>query len=153
MKKMWMALAAILSFTACVMEDEDFPDYTRVELHSEITGVQPMTGLVVWNTSSATQQEYVQLEFSYMLYNDVCKEKDVFDWTPMDRLLEQVAARGNQAIVRFRYTYPGYKSAVPDYIKALPDYEVRNSKSEGKDTGRRLWAWEARSCSRGTSPQ
>lgn len=134
MKKMWIALAAILSFTACTMEDEDFPDYTRVELQSEITGVQPMTGLVVWNTSSANRQDYVQLEFSYMLYNDVCKEKDVFDWTPMDRLLEQVAARGNQAIVRFRYTYPGYKSAVPDYIKALPDYEVRNSKSEGKDT-------------------
>lgn len=134
MKNMWIALAAILSFTACVMEDEDFPDYTRVDLQSEITGVQPMTGLVVWNTSSANKQDYVQLEFSYMLYNDVCKEKDVFDWTPMDRLLEQVASRGNQAIVRFRYTYPGYKSAVPDYIKALPDYEVRNSKSEGRDT-------------------
>ena len=82
MKNMWMALAAILSFTACVMEDEDFPDYTRVDLQSEITGVQPMTGLVVWNTSSANKQDYVQLEFSYMLYNDVCKEKDVFDWTP-----------------------------------------------------------------------
>lgn len=134
MKNMWMALVAILAFTACVMEDEDFPDYTRVDLQSEITGVQPMTGLVVWNTSSANKQDYVQLEFSYMLYNDVCKEKDVFDWTPMDRLLEQVASRGNQAIVRFRYTYPGYKSAVPDYIKALPDYEVRNSKSEGRDT-------------------
>lgn len=116
------------------LEDGDFADYERVALQSEITSVQPMTGIVVWNTSGYNRNEYIQLEFSYMLYNDVCKEKDVYDWTPMDRLLEQVASRGHQAIVRFRYTYPGYKSAVPDYIKALPDYEQRTSKSEGEDT-------------------
>lgn len=112
----------------------EYADYKRVALESEITGVQPMTGIVVWNTTGANRQEYVQLEFSYMLYNDVCKEKDVFDWTPMDNLLKEVAARGNQAIVRFRYTYPGYTSAVPDYIKNLPDYEQRSAKSEGRDT-------------------
>lgn len=138
MKKFrWLILLfAAVSVAACYMEeDSDFPDYERVTLQSEITGVQPMTGIVVWNTSGAAQTaDYVQLEFSYMLYNEVCKEKDVFDWTPMDRLLEQVASRGHQAIVRFRYTYPGYTSAVPDYIKALPDYEQRTSKSEGKDT-------------------
>lgn len=133
---MWIFIAALLGFAACsvTMEDEDFTDYTRIPLESEITGVQPMCGLVVWNTSSATKQKYVQLEFSYMLYNEVCKGKDVFDWAPMDRLLEQVASRGHQAIVRFRYTYPGYASAVPDYIKALPDYEARTAKSEGRDT-------------------
>lgn len=133
--KMLFPLMAALLSVGCMMEEAtDFHDYERKELHSEITGVQPMTGIVVWNTSSSNRQEYVQLEFSYMLYNDVCKQKDVFDWTPMDRLLEQVAARGNQAIVRFRYTYPGYESAVPDYIKALPDYEQRTAKSEGRDT-------------------
>lgn len=133
--KMLFPLMAALLSVGCMMEEAtDFHDYERKELKSEITGVQPMTGIVVWNTSSSNRQEYVQLEFSYMLYNDVCKQKDVFDWTPMDRLLEQVAARGNQAIVRFRYTYPGYESAVPDYIKALPDYEQRTAKSEGRDT-------------------
>lgn len=126
------ALASACSFT---MEDEDFPDYERVALQSEITGVQPMTGIVVWNTNTGgRKQDYVQLEFSYMLYNDVCKVKDVFDWSPMDKLLEEVASRGHQAVVRFRYTYPGYSSAVPDYIKALPDYELRTAKSEGEDT-------------------
>lgn len=133
--KMLFPLMAALLSVGCVMEEAtDFHDYERKELHSEIMGVQPMTGIVVWNTSSSNRQEYVQLEFSYMLYNDVCKQKDVFDWTPMDRLLEQVAARGNQATVRFRYTYPGYESAVPDYIKALPDYEQITAKSEGRDT-------------------
>lgn len=123
----------VLSCTTGEMK-EDYSDYQRVALHSQITGVQPMTGIVVWNTSGNRNKDYVQLEFSYMLYNDVCKQKDVFDWTPMDNLLAEVASRGHQAVVRFRYTYPGYSSAVPDYIKALPDYEQRTAKSEGRDT-------------------
>lgn len=136
MKMLMPALFVGALATACnsPMDEVEYPDYERVALQSEITGVQPMTGIVVWSTSSNNKKEYVQLEFSYMLYNDVCKEKDVFDWTPMENLLEGVASRGHQAVVRFRYTYPGYESAVPDYIKALPDYEGRTSKSEGKST-------------------
>ena len=114
----------------------------RVPLQSAITHVQPMTGIVLWNTSGSTKKEYVQLEFSYMLYNDVCKEKDEFDWTPMDKLLEEVAARGHQAVVRFRYTYPGYSCAVPDYIKEWPGYEATNSKSEGRKTEFPDWRCE-----------
>ena len=120
--------------TSCTLEQEEYRDYQRVALQSEITNVQPMTGIVVWNTSGNNKKDYIQLEFSYMLYNDVCKEKDVFDWSPMEKLLEGVASRGHQAVVRFRYTYPGYESAVPDYIKALPDYEQITAKSEGEDT-------------------
>ena len=104
----------------------------RIPLQSQITHVQPMTGIVLWNTSGSVKKDYVQLEFSYMLYSDVCKEKDVYDWTPMDKLLEQVAARGHQAVVRFRYVYPGYSSAVPDYIKKLDGYEARWAKADGR---------------------
>ena len=114
----------------------------RVPLESAITGVQPMTGIVLWNTSGSRNQSYVQLEYSYMLYSDVCKEKDVFDWSPMDRLLADVASRGHQAVVRFRYTYPGKKCAVPDYIKSWPGYEATNGKSEGRNTEFPDWRCE-----------
>jgi hypothetical protein len=115
----------------------------QVPLKSEITHVQPMTGIVLWTTSSSVKKEYVQLEFSYMLYSDVCKEKDVYDWTPMDKLLEQVAARGHQAVVRFRYTYPGYDpGAVPAYIKEWPGYEATHAKSEGRMTEFPDWRCE-----------
>ena len=115
----------------------------HVPLKSQITHVQPMTGIVLWNTSSAVKKEYVQLEFSYMLYSDVCKEKDVYDWTPMDKLLEQVAARGHQAVVRFRYTYPGYDpGAVPEYIKQWEGYEATHAKSEGRMTEFPDWRCE-----------
>ena len=119
-------------------------DYgTRIPLKSEITHVQPMTGIVLWNTSGNNKKSYVQLEFSYMLYSDVCKEKDVFDWTAMDHLLAQVASRGHQAVVRFRYTYPGYDpGAVPAYIKAWPGYEATHAKSEGRMTEFPDWRCE-----------
>lgn len=114
----------------------------KVPLEASVTHVQPMTGIVLWNTSSAVRKSYVQLEFSYMLYNDVCKEKDVYDWTPMDKLLKEVAGRWHQAVVRFRYTYPGYSCAVPDYIKSWPGYEATNAKSEGRNTEFPDWRCE-----------
>ena len=114
----------------------------RVPLESSITHVQPMTGIVLWNTSSARTQSYVQLEFSYMLYSDVCKEKDVYDWSVMDKLLADVSSRGHQAVVRFRYTYPGKSCAVPAYIKSWPGYEATNGKSERRNTEFPDWRCE-----------
>jgi hypothetical protein len=75
------------------------------------------------------------LEFTYFLYKDVVKAKGVYDWTALDKLLGEVAARKHQAIVRFRYVYVGDKeSAVPQYIRDLPDYEETTGTSEGKKT-------------------
>lgn len=104
---------------------------TRIPLQSTVTRVQPMTGLVLW-TDSKSRADYIQLEYSYMLYNQVCRKQDEFNWEAMDKLLADVASRGHQAVVRFRYTYPGYASAVPDYIKALPGYEARWAKADGR---------------------
>lgn len=113
-----------------------YNDYARVALKSEITGVQPMTGIVLWtdNSRSESMKDCIQLEFAYMLYNEVCKEQGVYDWTPMDNLLDEVASRGHQLVVRFRYTYVGKKCAVPDYIKEWPGYEETVGKSEGRNT-------------------
>ena len=58
----------------------------------------------------------------------------------MDRLLDKVAARRHQAIVRFYFVYPGNPTTVPDYIKALPDYHETRGKSEGKPTGFPDWS-------------
>ena len=149
MKRILLLLSLTLASCACVekpgpdepgMEPAEYG--TRIPLQSAITHVQPMTGIVLWNTSGSVRKDYVQLEFSYMLYNEVCKEKDVFDWSPMDKLLQEAAARGHQAVVRFRYTYPGYSCAVPDYIKSWPGYEATNGKSEGRKTEFPDWRCE-----------
>ncbi len=142
----FFAAAAVLVAAGCGCEREGkdngpkeetdplYEDYTRVPLRSEITRVQPMTGIVLWSDSGARGKSYVQLEFSYMLYSDICSEKDVFDWTPVEKLLDGAASRGHQAVIRFRYTYVGKQCAVPEYIKALPEYEETVGKSEGRTT-------------------
>ena len=155
MRRSFFLFLLILGVCACgnkpVPDDGSGPDDrvdsgeygTRIPLQSTVTHVQPMTGIVLWNTSSNNTKAYVQLEFSYMLYSDVCKEKDVFDWAPMDNLLAEVASRGHQAVVRFRYTYPGYDpGAVPDYIKEWPGYEATHGKSEGRMTEFPDWRCE-----------
>ena len=122
---------------------EEISDYTPVSVTSEITHVQPMTGIVVWQDNSESRgRSWVTMEFAYMLYNDVCKKKDVFDWTPMENLLNSAQSRGHQAVVRFRYTYPGYSCAVPDYIKELDDYETKWGKAEGQRTEYPDWRCE-----------
>ena len=138
MVKKILYIAALVAAFACAPADKqgEYADFDRVPLKSEVENVQPMTGIVLWNTNgrSITAKDKIQLEYSYMLYNDKCKEQGVYDWTPMDKLLEQVASRGHQAIVRFRYSYVGQQCAVPDYIKAWPGYEEMSGKSEGRTT-------------------
>ena len=124
-------------------DDPDQDGYVSVPLKSAVTQVQPMTGIVVWEDSdNGRKRSWVTLEFAYMLYNEVCKEKDVFDWTPMERLLESVASRGHQAVVRFRYAYPGLPGAVPDYIKELDGYEGITYKAEDGKTEYPDWRCE-----------
>lgn len=108
--------------------------FNDIELHSSITNVQPMTGIVLWTDNSSTNTDAIQLEYSYMLYNSVVKQMDVYDWTVVENLLNDVAGRKHQAVLRFRYVYVGMQTAVPDYFRALSSYEETKGISEGQET-------------------
>lgn len=110
------------------------PGYTAISIDSEITSVQPMTGIVFWTTSPHAASDAISLEFSYMLFNDVVSDSGSYDWEPVETRLDAIAGRGHQAIFRFRYTYPGRETSVPDYIKALSDYRETEGVSEGRKT-------------------
>lgn len=122
--------------------------YETVPLKSEITSVQPMTGIVFWPAQAksrhATYGNSITLEFSYCLPSDVVKGKKdgtiQYDWSSFETLLNDISSRGHQAIVRFRYEYPnsntnGVKggTAVPAYIKELPHYNETYSANPGGD--------------------
>jgi hypothetical protein len=127
-------LAAIASVIGAVVECRADERFTPVAIKSQITRVQPMTGIVLWTTSVHKSTDAVQLEYSYMKYGDVVTGRDQYDWRVMDRLLDDVASRKHQAIVRFYFVYPGHETTVPAYIKGLADYHELPSKSEGKPT-------------------
>lgn len=111
----------------------------------------PLKGIVFWCDNAADHpeiQESIALEFSYFTPSTLVPGVNPdgtphFNWAPLDALLDDVASRGHQAIVRFRYEYPnetvpeypGKRGAtgVPKYIKALPDYRETFSQNPGGD--------------------
>ena len=127
------------------------PDTTRQGLWivSSLTKVQPMTGLVLWpaqaRSKNDTYNHSISMEFSYCLPCKVVTGKQdgqiQYDWTWFENLLNDIASRDHQAIVRFRYEYPNSTdvdgkrgtTAVPAYIKALPDYQETYSADPGGD--------------------
>lgn len=126
-----------LSLAACNTEDpvKDLLGMKSIPLQREITAVQPMTGIVFWTSHDRRNTDAISLEYSYMLYSDIVSRKGEYDWTILEILLDEVASRRHQAIVRFRYVYPGDReSAVPAYIRELPDYDEKLGVSEGQET-------------------
>ncbi len=131
-----LILASLIGSERCRAQDQLAP----VPLTSRITHVQPMTGIVLWTTSEHTRTNAIQLEYSYMKYGDIVTERGRYDWFPMDRMLDRVASRGHQGIVRFYFVYPGNPTTVPAYIKALPDYHETRGRSEDKPTAFPDWS-------------
>ena len=119
-------------------EDDGDDVWTPVPLQSEITKAQPMTGLVLWadNSKASSYANSIALEYAYRRPSEVVRGKKAdgsidYDWSSFESLLDAVAGRGHQAIVRFIYEYPENEdvdprkpgsTAVPAYIKALSDY-------------------------------
>ncbi len=111
-------------------------------------GCAPMKGLVLWPEMAASRPDLssaVSLEYSYCLPCDIAVGTDaagavVYDWSRFEALLGGIAARRHQAVVRFRYAYPGEKlggvkgaTAVPAFIKARSDYRETFAKNPGGD--------------------
>ena len=124
--------------------------WQQVALERHITGVQPMTGLVLWpdeaRSRNAEYGQTIQLEFSYCLPCKVvtgCNDDGTiqYDWSWFDHLLDDVAGRGHQLVARFRYEYPSGSdvdgnrgtTAVPQYIKQLQEYKETYSANPGGD--------------------
>ena len=146
----FVAVACLL--ISCKPSEEelyfDVEGFESVSLQSDITSVQPMTGLVLWPSyfSTGTHAPVITLEFQYCLPCRVVTGKVdgvlQYDWTYLEDILDKISSRNHQTIVRFRYEYPSNTdvdsevpgaTAVPQYIKDLPDYEETFKKNAGGD--------------------
>ena len=125
-----------------------------VALNKEIETLEPMKGIVFWPDQAKDQkdlQKSISLEFSYCLPCAVVKgktdDKIDYDWSSFEKMLDDIASRGHQAIVRFRIEYPSATitnasgctekvkgaTAVPNYIKANKSYTETYSEDPGGD--------------------
>jgi len=109
-------------------------------LESQVTQVQPLSGLAFWTDSEHAAIDAIQLELFYLTYAALVPEKGKIDWKPLEQRLDAIRGRRHQAIVRFHDTYVGKPSGVPDYIRKMTGYHETTAKSEGKDTGFPDWS-------------
>ncbi len=58
------------------------------------------------------------LEFGYLSLAAVMTGPTNFNWAPLERLLDGIAARGCQSVFRFYLEYPRKPSGVPEYLVA-----------------------------------
>ena len=153
-------LLLALATAACVPADKNLPSglddsFAPVAIQGKVDAVQPSTGLVLWSENASNRHaaygKTISLEYAYCLPCKVVTGKDNgvirYDWSSFNSWLKDVASRGHQAVVRFRYEYPGERSvdgnpgttAVPDYIKALPGYQETFYENEDGPTWYADW--------------
>ncbi len=75
----------------------------------------PLKGLVPYMGQGGEQFPY-SLEFTYLPVSNVMVGKGKFDWQTLETLLDKIASRGNQAVVRFFLEYPGVEEGIPKYL-------------------------------------
>ena len=144
-------LLFIVSSSMVAME----PGFTAVDINRTITSVQPMTGLVLWRGHDQMDKytSAITLEFAYCLpCKVVTGKKDgkiQYDWSYFEDILNDIASRNHQGVIRFRYENPGNKevgetgaTAVPQYIKDMSDYKETSSYAEGSKTYYADWTNE-----------
>ena len=153
---LFLLMAVLCGACTCTSLPEELDDsYAPVPIKSAVTNVQPSTGLVLWsenaNSRNAAYGQSISLEYAYCLPSQVVTGKDNgvirYDWSSFNRWLKDVASRGHQAVVRFRYEYPGDCSvdgepgttAVPAYIKKLDNYNETFYENEDGPTWYADW--------------
>ena len=150
MKKLLFLLLTPAVLLACNPEDPFFSEegFESIALDKSITHVQPMTGLVMWTTHSQRLKyaPVISLEFQYCLPCRVVTGKVdgkiQYDWSYFEEILNDIQSSNHQAIIRFRYEYPGNtmvdgvagSTAVPQYIKDMEDYNETFKKNEDGPT-------------------
>jgi hypothetical protein len=93
-----------------------------------------MTGIVLWTDHDKVATEAISLEYRYCGYDEVVQPDGTYDYSKLDSILNQIAKRGHQAVLRFYFVYVGKKTTVPQFIRNRPDYKETVGKSEGKKT-------------------
>ncbi|NUR70382.1 MAG: DUF4832 domain-containing protein [Hamadaea sp.] len=56
------------------------------------------------------------MEWFYLPLRDVMTGPRHFDWTALERRLNDIAGRGHQAVFRFYLDYPGQPTGIPQYL-------------------------------------
>ncbi len=112
----------------------------------------PLKGLVPYQGDKRDRFPH-SLEFNYLPYSALVKGYDEFDWRPLEKMLDEIAARGHQAVFRVFLEYPKKRGVIPEFLirdglkvhqyvntntQPLPPAEVETPNYEDKNLRRSL---------------
>jgi|GEM_PF-133682 len=75
----------------------------------------PLKGLVPYASSGGDSFPH-SMEFSYFPLSALVTGYDLYDWTPLDKFLNEAAGRGHQAVFRVFLEWPGRPGAIPAFL-------------------------------------
>ncbi|MEO9933114.1 MAG: DUF4832 domain-containing protein [Rhodopirellula bahusiensis] len=130
----WTILASLVCIIAFAQTVRSQESPARLSLQSTVDHVQPMTGVVLWHDHESVATDAISMEFRYCGYDEVAVGPGQWDFSKVEQILNETASRSHQAILRFRFVYPGKTTTVPAFIRDAADYNETVAKSEGKRT-------------------
>lgn len=75
----------------------------------------PLKGLVPYASNGNLHFPH-SMEFNYVGLAQLMKGYDDFDWRPLERLLDDIAGRGHQAVFRIYLEYPSKQNLIPKFL-------------------------------------
>ncbi|MCS6977192.1 MAG: hypothetical protein NZM31_09330, partial [Gemmatales bacterium] len=75
----------------------------------------PLKGLVPYADADHDRFPH-SLEFDYLPLSALVVGPERYDWQPMEKLLDAIAGRGRQAVVRVYLEYPGRRGGIPEFL-------------------------------------
>ncbi len=87
----------------------------------------PLQGLVPYSDPTPNRFPH-SLEFDYIGLARVVIAEGEYHWQPIEKMLDGIASRGNQAVLRVYMEYPGKQDGIPGYLtdRGLKIHEYLN---------------------------
>lgn len=76
----------------------------------------PLKGFVPYAIEWKKERFAHSMEFSYLPLSEVIKGWGTYDWSALEKILEEGKAEGVQSVFRFYLEFPGKKLAVPEFL-------------------------------------
>jgi hypothetical protein len=77
----------------------------------------PLRGFVPYSSTRQGPDTFPHsMEWFYLPLSDVVTGPDAYDWTPLEKELTAISARGHQSVFRFYVDYPKKPTGIPKYL-------------------------------------
>lgn len=102
-----------ISFAACETQVGDAP--RQLLEYAPAPADNPLKGLVPYAPARRDGFPH-SMEFGYVPLSALVVARGQYDWGTLDKLLDECAARGHQAVFRVYVEFPGRKDGIPAFL-------------------------------------